>query len=100
MSRCQSRFMGSAFLACSLLLLHTVHSSSAQDGPGRWQALPYDSAGIYVGWDSLGATVNPITHRGELAGGGATHMALLRGSGDASWVLHWAEGRQARLWSV
>jgi hypothetical protein len=33
-----------------------------------------------------------------LKSGGGTHMALLRGTADSSWVLHWHEGAQARLW--
>src|SRR6059036_1234635 len=29
---------------------------------------------------------------------GGTHVALMRGNGDSSWVLHWHEGEAARIW--
>ena len=33
-------------------------------------------------WDSFDGT-------GKLLNGGSTHMALLRGKGDSTWIVHW-----------
>jgi Domain of unknown function (DUF1929)/FlgD Ig-like domain/Kelch motif len=43
-------------------------------------------------WDSVSGTP------AKLVKGGGTHMALLRGNADTSWVLHWHLDSTARLW--
>jgi hypothetical protein len=43
-------------------------------------------------WDSTNGSV--------LVNGGGTHMALLRGTADVSFVLHWHDGIGARLWQT
>jgi Kelch motif len=51
---------------------------------GRWEWVTASK------WDSVSGS--------NLVKGGGTHMALLRGASDEHWVLHWHEGKQARLW--
>ena len=50
-------------------------------------------------WDVLtGDEVDPLEVR--LQSGGATHMALLRGTADCAWIIHLHRGHTARLWLV
>jgi hypothetical protein len=51
---------------------------------GRWDWVNASN------WDSLAA--------GKLFRGGGTHMALLRGTAESAWILHFHRGVNARLW--
>jgi len=56
---------------------------------GKWTYIPNAIDGAR--WDSIAA--------GKLISGGGTHLALLHGNGDTTWVIHWHEEHRApRLW--
>jgi Domain of unknown function (DUF1929)/FlgD Ig-like domain/Galactose oxidase, central domain len=68
------------------LLLHRAHAADNVSVKGRWQWV--DAAR----WDSLDAF-------NKLAKGGGTHMALVRGTADSAWIVHFHQKHQARLWA-
>lgn len=75
------------FVALLAVVSATEAHAAEYKTTGRWHFVP-------------DTTWNVTDVSGNLVSGGGTHMALLRGAGQESWVLHFSESDLARMWQV